>query len=93
MNSAAIGLLGRQYFAVLRRCFFLNAVAMAAWLPMAVSPVSASSIRPDGRTATVLEQSGSRTDISTSTVRGGTAFNSFSEFSVGRGQTVNLHLP
>ena len=40
-----------------------------------------------------LSQSGAVTDITTATVKGQNAFNSFSRFNIGSGQTVNLHLP
>ncbi len=50
-------------------------------------------ILPDGNTATRVSPAGSTTDVTTSTVRGVNAFNSFSRFNVGSGSTVNLHLP
>nr|WP_249153855.1 leukotoxin LktA family filamentous adhesin [Bradyrhizobium diazoefficiens] len=50
-------------------------------------------IIPDGRTGTSLQTSGSVTNVTTSTVSGNNAFNSFSQFSVGQGNTVNLQLP
>ncbi|SEM47998.1 leukotoxin LktA family filamentous adhesin [Bradyrhizobium sp. OK095] len=50
-------------------------------------------ITPDGRTGTSLQTSGSVTNVMTSTVSGNNAFNSFSQFSVGQGNTVNLQLP
>ena len=40
-----------------------------------------------------LQTSGSVTNVTTSTVSGNNAFNSFSQFSVGQGNTVNLQLP
>ena len=48
---------------------------------------------PDGRTQTQLSVSGGTTDVTTSTIHGGNAFNSFSQFQVGQGDTVNLHVP
>lgn len=51
-------------------------------------------ILPDGNTATRVQSSGATsTDVTTATVRGANAFNSFSRFNVGAGSTVNLHLP
>ncbi|HMM75895.1 MAG TPA: leukotoxin LktA family filamentous adhesin [Gammaproteobacteria bacterium] len=50
-------------------------------------------ILPDGNTATQVATSGSSTQVTTATVRGENAFNSFSRFNVGAGDTVNLHLP
>ncbi|MET4273159.1 MULTISPECIES: leukotoxin LktA family filamentous adhesin [unclassified Bradyrhizobium] len=54
---------------------------------------TANVITPDGRTGTSLQTSGSVTNVTTSTVSGNSAFNSFSRFSVGQGNTVNLQLP
>ncbi|MBR0971143.1 leukotoxin LktA family filamentous adhesin [Bradyrhizobium japonicum] len=54
---------------------------------------TANVITPDGRTGTSLQTSGSVTNVTTSTVSGNNAFNSFSQFSVGQGNTVNLQLP
>lgn len=53
----------------------------------------ANVITPDGRTGTSLQTSGSVTTVTTSTVSGTSAFNSFLQFSVGQGNTVNLQLP
>jgi hypothetical protein len=53
----------------------------------------ANVITPDGRTGTSVQTSGSVTNVTTSTVSGNSAFNSFSQFSVGQGNTVNLQLP
>src|SRR5579864_4574751 len=54
---------------------------------------TANVIVPDGRTGTALHTSGSVTNVTTSTVAGANAFNSFSQFGVGQGNTVNLQLP
>ncbi|WP_426609924.1 leukotoxin LktA family filamentous adhesin [Bradyrhizobium sp. McL0616] len=54
---------------------------------------TANVITPDGRTGTSLQSSGGVTNVTTSTVSGNSAFNSFSQFSVGQGNTVNLQLP
>lgn len=58
-----------------------------------VQAQTANVIVPDGRTGTSLQTSGSVTNVTTSTVSGNNAFNSFSQFSVGQGNTVNLQLP
>ena len=50
-------------------------------------------IVPDGRTGTSLQTTGGVTNVTTSTVSGNNAFNSFSQFGVGQGNTVNLQLP
>ncbi|MCK9258828.1 MAG: leukotoxin LktA family filamentous adhesin [Azoarcus sp.] len=93
MSQGALTYLRRQYLCVLRRCAFLN--AFASWL-LLVSPMAIAGqpgIVTDGRTATTLTQAGAVTDITTTTVRGNNAFNSFTRFNIGSGQTVNLHLP
>ncbi|MCB1939957.1 MAG: leukotoxin LktA family filamentous adhesin, partial [Rhodocyclaceae bacterium] len=93
MSYGALAYLRRQYLCVLRRCAFLN--AFSSWLLLAAPAAMAAQppIVTDGRTATTLSQSGAVTDITTATVRGKNAFNSFSRFNIGSGQTVNLHLP
>ncbi|MBX3530644.1 MAG: leukotoxin LktA family filamentous adhesin [Rhizobiaceae bacterium] len=50
-------------------------------------------IIPDGRTATSLTVDGATTDVTTGTMAGGNAYNSFSRFEVGGNSTVNLHVP
>ncbi|TDP74757.1 leukotoxin LktA family filamentous adhesin [Roseateles toxinivorans] len=62
--------------------------AISAW-----AQTQANVIKPDGRTQTALQVSGTRTDISTATLRGSNAFNSFRRFEVGQGQTVNVLVP
>ncbi|WP_158589118.1 leukotoxin LktA family filamentous adhesin [Alginatibacterium sediminis] len=47
----------------------------------------------DGRTQTQLSINGQVTDITTSTVKGNSAYNSFSKFNVETANTVNLHVP
>ena len=44
-------------------------------------------------TATSMSTSGAVTDVTTATVRGNTGFNSFGNFEVNAGNTVNLHVP
>lgn len=50
-------------------------------------------ILPDGRTQTTVANSGPVYNVSTGTMTGSNAFNSFNAFSVGAGNTVNLHVP
>lgn len=50
-------------------------------------------IIPDGRTGTQVTSNGNVTDITTTTVSGRAGFNSFSQFQVGGGNSVDLHLP
>ncbi|MEH6446128.1 MAG: leukotoxin LktA family filamentous adhesin, partial [Oceanospirillaceae bacterium] len=47
----------------------------------------------DGRTQTHLSINGNVTDITTSTIRGVNAYNSFSKFDVYSGNVANLHVP
>lgn len=68
--------------AVTAFCFFWSSVLPAQTI-----------ILPDGHTATQVGASGGAAQVTTATVRGKNAFNSFSRFSVGAGDTVNLHLP
>ncbi|MEW5818545.1 MAG: leukotoxin LktA family filamentous adhesin [Cyanobacteriota bacterium] len=56
-------------------------------------PAYAQQIVPDGYTDTKLNISGNVTDISTTTIQGKNAFNSFSKFNVNKGKEVNLILP
>ena len=92
MTQAAIGYLRRQYLCVLRRCAAQNLV-MVAGAGLAGAAAMAQGITPDGRTQTQLSVSGSVTNITTQTVHGANAFNSFTTFNVNAGSTVNLHLP
>src|SRR5690554_5977131 len=57
------------------------------------NPVSAAEIIPDGKTATNLETNNNIIDITTGTIEGVNAFNSFEIFNVGQADVVNLHLP
>lgn len=98
MSYGALTYLRRQYLCVLRRCSALN--ASAAWAALAAAGVVASpavlaapDIVPDGRTQTRINTQGAVSDITTATVRGNNAFNSFSRFNIAAGETVNLQLP
>jgi filamentous hemagglutinin family protein len=93
MSNSALGYLRRQYLCVLRRCAWLNAAASCALLALPVGSVGAQGIVADGRTQTQVNVNGAVTDITTGTIRGNNAFNSFSTFNVDAGNTVNLHLP
>ena len=54
----------------------------------------ANFIVPDGRTQTTLSSGGAGvTNITTSTMSGGNAFNTFTNFKVARGNIVNLYVP
>ncbi|MCX2983413.1 leukotoxin LktA family filamentous adhesin [Halieaceae bacterium IMCC14734] len=60
-------------------------------MPVYANPVA--QIVTDGRTATQLDVQGKTTEVTTSTVRGSNAYNSFSKFDVYTGNTVNLQVP
>ncbi|HYD48218.1 MAG TPA: leukotoxin LktA family filamentous adhesin, partial [Terriglobales bacterium] len=53
----------------------------------------AQQIVTDGRTQTSLNTSGTVTDVTTATISGNNAFNSFTKFDVDGGNVVNLHVP
>lgn len=95
MTQAALGYLRRQYLCVLKRCALRNALMSVGSMGavLAGASVAAQPIVTDGRTQTTVQVQGSVTDISTTTVRGNAAFNSFQRFNVDAGQTVNMHLP
>ena len=71
--------------------WFLAAVMAVG--PIHVRVFAQGAITADGRTATNISVSGNTKDITTQTISGVNAFNSFEQFSVLEGQTVNLHLP
>ncbi|WBL81227.1 leukotoxin LktA family filamentous adhesin [Bradyrhizobium xenonodulans] len=87
--------------ATLRRLARFRSMSLLCAMQMVFLPVysvrvqaqTANVIVPDGRTGTSLQTSGSVTNVTTSTISGNNAFNSFSQFSVGQGNTVNLQLP
>jgi filamentous hemagglutinin family protein len=74
-----------------RRAVALVLVALQVAYPAAVA--AQTVIRPDGRTRTAVGNSGAVWNVSTGTLSGSNAFNSFNAFSVGAGSTVNLHVP
>ena len=67
--------------------------AILSLLFAAQTSFAAAPIVTDGNTATTVTTVGNVTDVTTATVRGNTAFNSFNQFDVKRGTTVNVHLP
>ena len=73
----------------------LALVSLSAAPARAVTPgtQNGNMIVPDGRTATSLSTSGRTTKITTSTLSGGNAYNSFSTFTEAAGNTVNLVVP
>lgn len=69
------------------------AAAIAAAFAFPAAGALAQQIVTDGRTATAITVDGRVTDVTTGTVVGPNAFNSFQRFDVWSGNTVNLHLP
>jgi len=60
---------------------------------MFLNMASAQQIVIDGQTQTQLTINQNVTDVTTSTIHGQNAFNSFSKFDVYQGNVVNLHVP
>ena len=58
-----------------------------------LTPAYAQQIVPDGNTVTTLNINNNVTSVSTNTVNGDNAFNSFLKFNVNTGQIVNLKVP
>lgn len=59
----------------------------------AVQIDAGNNISTTGRTDTVLNINGNRTDITTGTIKGSNALNSFDKFNVAQGNIVNLRVP
>ena len=57
------------------------------------APPTTNQIIPTGRTATAVSVSGQVTNITTTTMSGGNAYNDFSKFSTAPGTIVNLQVP
>jgi filamentous hemagglutinin family protein len=74
----------------------LSSIALVLYPTLAAAqsvPSGVTQIIPDGRTATTVTTNGSVTGITTTTTAGANAFNSFSQFKVGNGNTANLYVP
>ncbi len=93
MSYAALGFLRHQYLCVLRRCAWFNAGMISALVCLPSVGAQANSIVIDGRTQTQVSVNGAVTDITTQTIRGANAYNSFHTFSLDAGYTANLYLP
>jgi|GEM_PF-5389641 len=76
---------------------WVRLLALAVSAEFILSPIAVYAqppqIVPDGRTQTHLAISGRITDVTTGTIHGANALNSFSKFDVYTGNTVNLHVP
>ena len=67
---------------------------LIAYTSFIFQPIAfAQQIVTDGRTNTVIDVNGTISNVSTSTVHGVNAFNSFDRFNVYEGNTVNLIVP
>jgi hypothetical protein len=71
----------------------LAATAVPAYAQVAASANALTLRQGVGQTATSMAVNGLTTNIRTNTIQGSNAFNSFTRFEVGGGNTVNLHLP
>ncbi len=71
----------------------LAAALAAACGATPAAHAAANLILPTGQTATTLHSAAGVTTITTSTIRGSNAFNSFSQFREAQGQIVNLVVP
>ena len=74
-------------------CRTAAAVLMLLQVPCPPFAFAQTVIKPDGRTQTTVGNTGPVYNVSTATVTGNNAFNSFTAFSVGAGNTVNLYIP
>ena len=67
---------------------------LIAYTSFIFQPIAyAQQIITDGRTNTTVDVNGTVSNVSTSTIHGANAFNSFSRFNVNEGNTVNLIVP
>lgn len=74
--------------------FAMKPLALALGAALGIPAASfGDQIVTDGRTHTTLNVNGRVTDVTTATVVGNNAFNSFSKFDVYSGNTVNLQVP
>ncbi len=80
---------------LLAQCLATGAAAglFGSGLVAAAVPAGVNDIVPDGRTLTTVHITGHTTTISTATISGGDAFNSFRNFAIGSGNTVDLIVP
>jgi hypothetical protein len=80
---------------LLAQCIATGAAAglFGSGLVAAAIPAGVNDIVPDGRTLTTVNITGHTTTISTATISGGDAFNSFQNFAISSGNTVDLIVP
>ncbi|HTV48873.1 MAG TPA: leukotoxin LktA family filamentous adhesin, partial [Phycisphaerae bacterium] len=76
-----------------RRTLHLAAAAAAGFSGVRITEAAPNLITPDGSTQTQLQVNGALTTITTKTISGSDAFNSFSNFQVSSGNTVDLIVP
>ena len=90
-SSAAVKDISPSAVSSWLRTMAIALLTMAAVFPAFAAPQTV--IQPDGRTQTVVGNSGTVYNVSTSTVTGSNAFNSFNVFNIGAGNSVNLMVP
>ena len=71
----------------------ISTVLMVSTASLQVLPAYAGSITITGDTVTSVSISGNVTNITTTTIKNNTAFNSFSSFTIDAIETVNLYQP
>ena len=74
-------------------CKWINAIFILLLLTTSNNITFAQQIIIDNNTKTTMNVNGKTTDISTTTIKNGNAFNSFERFNVNTGNTVNLIVP
>ncbi|WP_083607911.1 filamentous hemagglutinin N-terminal domain-containing protein, partial [Thalassospira sp. TSL5-1] len=86
-----VAVLGENKGRVIRRAFAYALSTTTFLVPF--TAMANPQIVTDGNTATNLNVHGKVTDVTTSTIQGKSALNSFSKFDVYQGNTVNLFVP
>jgi filamentous hemagglutinin family protein len=71
----------------------LATTALVVAVPLATPEFAQAQVVGDGRTATSIARNGATTNVRTGTISGNHGVNSFSQFNVRSGSTVNLHAP
>jgi filamentous hemagglutinin family protein len=72
---------------------FARGLALLSCLLMPLQGGAWAQVIADGRTATTISGSGSVSNVHTGTISQGHGVNSFVQFNVGNGQTLNIHVP
>lgn len=92
-NRLFAGLFSKKRSKALRKILAKVIVFYTVFSFLAVNVAFCQEITPDGKTATSLIVTGNVTDITTATIQGNNALNSFNSFSIDQGNVVNLQIP